>query len=251
MSPFPARNRRDGETAKRRFAGSPIHRCADTQKSAFTFTDFLVVLAVLALLAAIAVPMLENKRADSRRARCTSNLKEVNRALQMYADEFGRLPDSDTASDPRKPLWWFYKEQVRGYLGLRKPSSPADEVFGCPSDRGYEERKPFRLSAKSDYTSYNFNGVNVPGLPNIAGRTPASIKEPNRTLLVMEWTAHAPLSWHASRTRQRNEPFYNNAESIVGFVDGHVDMVPIYYDGINAAYTRDPIPGYAYKYSGD
>ena len=66
----------------------------------------------------------------------------------------------------------------------------------------------------------------------------------------MEWTAHGPLSWHRSRTGKRNAPFYNDAESVVGFVDGHVDLVKIYHDGYNAAYTRDPIPGYRYRYSG-
>ncbi len=67
----------------------------------------------------------------------------------------------------------------------------------------------------------------------------------------MEWTAHAPLSWHRSRTGRNNRPFYNDAENMVAFVDGHVEFIPIYYDGINSAATRDPIPGYKYKYSGD
>ena len=35
-----------------------------------------------------------------------------------------------------------------------------------------------------------------------------------------------------------------------GFVDGHVRFSKIYYDGYSPAYTRDPIPGYDYKYSG-
>ena len=56
---------------------------------------------------------------------------------------------------------------------------------------------------------------------------------------------------HHSKTGRANTPFYDNAESMVGFVDGHVDFVPIYFDGINPAYTRDPIGGYDYKYSGD
>ncbi len=38
---------------------------------------------------------------------------------------------------------------------------------------------------------------------------------------------------------------------MVAFVDGHVKMIRIYYDGMNPAYTRDPIPGYEYKFSGD
>ena len=88
-------------------------------------------------------------------------------------------------------------------------------------------------------------------MPNVAGRTVSSIKNPATTLLTMEWTAHAPLSWHRSRTGKANMPFYSDAESVVGFVDGHVAFLPIYFDGCNPAYTRDPIPGYSYKYSGD
>ena len=65
----------------------------------------------------------------------------------------------------------------------------------------------------------------------------------------MEWTAHAPLSWHKSKTGRKNTPFYRDAQSVVGFVDGHVSFPRMYYDGYNAAYTRDPIPGYAYQYS--
>ena len=67
----------------------------------------------------------------------------------------------------------------------------------------------------------------------------------------MEWAAHAPLSWHRSKTGKANAPFYRDAESVVAFADGHVSFTKMYYDGYNAAYTRDPIPGYDYKYSGD
>ena len=50
----------------------------------------------------------------------------------------------------------------------------------------------------------------------------------------MEWTAHAPLSWHTSKTGPQNMPFYCGAQSVVGFVDGHVGLTKIYYDGYNA-----------------
>ena len=178
------------------------------------------------------------------------NLKDVNVAVLHFAESNNdRLPDTEPGM--KGGVWWWYKELVKGELGLRNPSSPADKIFACPDDRGYEEGKPFRLSAKFDYGSYVFNGVNLPGVPNIAGRKVATIKEPALTLLMMEWAAHAPLSWHRSRTGKKNQPFYSDAESVVGFLDGHVDFIPIYYDGMNAAYTRDPIPGYKYKYSGD
>ena len=216
----------------------------------FTFADVLVLFAILALLITIALAAWANSRSRNRLAQCKGRLQEVNQAVLAYTMDTGaRLPEPEPGAT--KPHWWWYKEQVKGYLNLRGRSSAADKVFACPSDRGYDDNKPFRLSEKSDFSSYTYNGVNLPGMPNISGRSLGSIKEPGRTLLVMEWTAHAPLSWHRSRTGSKNSPFYNDAESMVSFVDGRVELIPIYYDGINAAYTRDPIAGYDYKYSGN
>ena len=220
----------------------------------FALTELLLVLAVISLLSAVAVPFITRAKAKARLVSCYANLQQVNRAILLYAEEHnGTLPGSDPSPAPGG--WWHFKEAVKGYAGLSGPPSPNDKVFGCPSDRGYgeagEKPVPFRMSKKHNYTSYVFNGVTLPGVPNIAGRAVASIKEPARTLLTMEWTTHAPLSWHHSRTGQANEPFYSDAESVVSFVDGHVSLVPIYYDGMNPAYSRDPIDGYRYKYSGD
>lgn len=227
---------------------------APARVGGFSFPDLLVVVAVLSLLVAVVLPLLARSRSKSQLAQCIENLKQVNHAVLLYAnDQQGRLPS--VQNSPAPGGWWYYKEQVKSYLGLSGPPSPQDKAFGCPNDRGYgdgsEQSQPFRLSKKHLYTSYVFNGVDLPGLPNVAGREVSTIKNPATTLLTMEWTAHAPLSWHRSRTGKANTPFYNNAESVVGFVDGNVALVPIYFDGCNAAYTRDPIPGYAYKYSAD
>ena len=130
-------------------------------------------------------------------------------------------------------------------------ASAADAVFACPNDRGYSDPIPFHANPRFDYGSYVFNGITLPGIPNISGFRVNAIRQPVRTLLVMEWCAHAPLSWHHSRTGLRNTPFYCDAESVVAHVDGHVSFSRMYYDGYNAAYTQDPIPGYDYQYSGD
>ncbi|MBI5388232.1 MAG: hypothetical protein HZA90_26505 [Verrucomicrobia bacterium] len=226
------------------------HAAPPCRSQGFTLPDFLVVLAVLAVLVAVTVPIIANSKAKARQAQCFANLQQVTQAVLLYAnDNHGVLPQLPPNSP--NPTWWFYKEQVKGYVGLRGSSSPHDTVFACPDDRGYDAAGPFCRSKKFDYGSYNFNGVNLPWMPHVAGRQVSTIRDPARTLLVMEWTAHAPLSWHRSLTGKKNSPFYNNAENMVGFVDGRVKFIPIYYDGVNAAYTRDPIPGYEYKYSGD
>ena len=215
----------------------------------FALSDLLVVVAIISALAAIIVPSIAGARGKTHLSQCKANLAQVSRAILMYADENQKTFPIQNPSPPTG-VWWWYKEQVKRYAGLQGKSSPNDKLFACPNDRGYEEGViPFCQSARFDYGSYCFNGVNLPGVPNIAGKDAGSIRDPQRTLLVMEWTAHAPLSWHKSKTGSENDPFYNDAESVVGFVDGHVSMSRIYYDGINAAYTRDPIAGYDYKYS--
>ncbi len=216
----------------------------------FTLTDLLVTLGVISLLCAVVVAERTALRNKSRLARCVANLQQVNRAVLTFCNDNNQTLPTVSPGEQRS-LWWWYKEQVKRYAGLSGPSSPNDTVFACPQDRGYSDPTPFYLSPRFDYGSYVFNGVTMEGVPNLAGWQLSSIKQPPHTLLVMEWTAHAPLSWHKSKTGKRNMPFYCDAESVVGFVDGHVALTRIYYDGYNAAYTQDPIYGYDYQYSGD
>jgi type II secretory pathway pseudopilin PulG len=212
--------------------------------------DLLVVIAILAIIAAVAVPIIAGNRAKASQALCMNNLRQVNRAVLLYTEESqGALPA--VAPIKEDPIWWFYKELVKSHVGLSGKSSAEDKVFACPDDRGYTDPYPFWKNPRFDYSSYVYNGVNLPGVPNLAGMKMAAIKEPSKTLLTMEFAAHAPLSWHSSRTGKRNAPLYNDAESMVGFVDGTVKYIKIYYDGINPAFSQDPILGYDYRYSGD
>ena len=218
--------------------------------AAFTRTDLLVALAVVAVLAvAVAAPLRVN-RDKAALARCTANLKSVGQAVIAFAgDHADAFPGA--VEGQKGDSWFFYKEQVKGYAGLKGASSASDTLFACPNDRGYSDPKPFHQTARFDFNSYVFNGVLLPGVPSLAGSKLAAVRDPQRSLLVMEWTAHAPLSWHRSRTGPRNAPFYCDAQSVVTFVDGHVRLIPIYFDGYSPAYTQDPIPGYDYKYSAD
>jgi type II secretory pathway pseudopilin PulG len=214
----------------------------------FTLTDLLVIVAVVSVLSAIGVERAQRTKQKSRLAQCTTNLKQVDQALLTFCEHNQQVLPASTADDPRN-VWWWYKERVKGYAGCTGESSPNDKVFACPDDRGYSDPYPFHNSQRFDYSSYVFNGVTLPAMPNIAGLHLSDLRHPQRTLLVMEWTAHAPLSWHNSKTGRQNRPFYCNAQSVAGFVDGHVSFSQMYYDGYNAAYTQDPIDGYDYQYS--
>ena len=217
--------------------------------SGFTRTDLLVSIAVVSLLGAVCFSALVRMRNEARLKLCSGNLKEVGKAVLAFAgDHAGTLPG--LLHTPSGPSWWWYKDEIRKYIGLSGESSPLDRVFACPLDRGYSDPGPFWKNPRFNYTSYVFNGVTLLGTPNIAGWKLPSVSQPERTLMVMEWAAHGPLSWHRSRTGKANAPFYRDAESVVAFTDGHVNLTKIYFDGYNAAYTRDPIAGYNYKFSG-
>ena len=217
--------------------------------AALTLVEVLMAMAVASVIGvSVGIPLTLSHR-STRLTRCRANLQQVNQAVLFFAaDHAQTLPGSQEGQSGE--LQWWYKEQVKGYAGIKGASSANDQVFACPEDRGYTDSRPFHQTARFDFGSYNFNGVVLPGAPNVAGWPISDVTEPKRTLLTMEWTAHGPLSWHRSRTGMANRPFYCDAESVVGFLDGHVDFTQIYYDGYNAAYLRDPIPGYRYRYSG-
>jgi type II secretory pathway pseudopilin PulG len=214
-------------------------RLAALRSAAFTRTDLLVTMAVASVLAALVVAPLSMTRKKSQLKMCTNNLQQVARAVLLFAgDHDATLPGLMRTESGES--WWWYKEEVKGYAGLSGASSGNDRLFACPLDRGYSDATPFCKNPRFDYSSYVFNGVTLLGTPNIAGWKLAALNQPRRTLLVAEWPAHAPLSWHRSKTGKANAPFYSDAESIIAFADGHASLTKIYYDGYNAAYTRDP-----------
>jgi len=218
-------------------------------RSAFTGLDLIAVVSACVILVVLGQAARMRARSQAQMKVCQNNLGQIGKAVLEFAHENGsKLPGAlqTQSGDP----WWFYKEQVKIHMGLTTPSSEEDRAFACPVDRGYSDPGPFCKNSRFDYSSYVLNAVTLNGAPNIAGWGISEISEPKKTLLAMEWCAHAPLSWHRSRTGKANAPFYCDAEGLVVFVDGHAEMIPIYYDGFNAAYTRDPIAGYRYRYSG-
>ncbi len=227
-----------------------LHPSARTGLGGFTAPDLMALIAILSVLGAVvAVPLIRSKRSAGE-AVCVNNLRQIAQAVNLYAEDHGKTlpgPVAGQAGD----FWWWYKEQIRPYPKPKGDRAAQDAQFVCPSDRGYSDPAPFSKTQRFDFSSYVFNGVTLPGMPQIAGWKQSALVEPAKTLVVMEWAAHAPISWHRSRTGLKNTPFYNNAACAVSFTDGHAAVIPIYYDGFNAAYTRDPIAGYAYRYSGN
>ncbi len=70
-----------------RYSTSPIYGSAIVNPKAFTLIEILVVIAIIALLMTILVPVLRSARNQARAVVCQANLKQWGAVLALYTDD--------------------------------------------------------------------------------------------------------------------------------------------------------------------
>lgn len=225
---------------------------------AFTLIELAVVVAIVGVLASLLTAALNKAQATVRRGVCVANLRQINLATHLYAD------DHDDFIPYSKGLSFDYKERIQTYLSQPKGSSAADKVFACPSDdfdlsgklSDWFLQEPgsqsFHRQSWTHYSSYAFNsGARGPKADfGMAQRVFGSVREPTRTVLVGEISGFAGLSTH-----DRKAPLqFADAQNVMSFVDGHVSYIRIHWNGTSALegfpFFHEPPPSYEYKWSG-
>ncbi len=131
----------------------------------FTFVELLVVLAVVAVLACVALPLLPRPRINHMRAACANNAKQIGVGFYLYKKEVRRFLGDDyiaaltrvddaavngpeawidpAATEPGAPDGTEYGARMLVALadllvtaGLNDPN-----LFACPSSQGVEYHK--------------------------------------------------------------------------------------------------------------
>jgi prepilin-type N-terminal cleavage/methylation domain-containing protein len=111
-------------------SGSANENKFSMKKHGFTLLELLVAMAIIAIMAALAMPALARAKMLGKQVVCSNNLKQVTTAGLMYLDEtHGVFPYNIPGSsyyDAAAPPIWFYV--VTNY-GATEP------VMVCPSTR--------------------------------------------------------------------------------------------------------------------
>jgi len=96
----------------------------------FTLIELLVVVAIIAILAAMLLPVLGRAREQARRTACMSNLKQAGLGMMMYAQ------DNDSHLLPGAPISnarMFYRPDSNWDMRPRLLMYVDADVWGCPS----------------------------------------------------------------------------------------------------------------------
>ena len=191
-------------------------KISDFGRRGFTLVELLVVIAIIALLLSVLTPSLMRAKSLSKRLACTSNLRQVHLAFDLYlnANDSTYPCAQDVEGSPW--LWmgrgWrrFVEPYIGGHIDANNPG-----VLLCPADATQKEKyesTSYGYSMAFYHSSEQIDSMNTveetytnpqPSIPQKS----FEVASPSGKVLVAEWFSNHEViddekgwwSWQGSR----------------------------------------------------
>lgn len=158
------------------------------RRGGFTLVELTVVVAVIALLTGLLLPVLAQARERARSAGCASNLRQIGLALRAYVDDHdGAYPASpltaaveieSDAEEREDPSEW--DEAIKPYL-RSKP------VFRCPSDPSPVEFFEMSYTLNASFIGISEGAVSYPSQTILAADRRNTLLNQDQPALFAWW----------------------------------------------------------------
>lgn len=188
---------------------------------AFTLLELLVVIGILLVLAAMAVPAMTGAQDKARTSKSISNMKQVATGIINYsADNNGCLPPLYGGQYWTAPYWTtIVHPYVYGSAFVPAGNRFAGEVFYCPSVKRHHPIGDWSLN--SNVAPFNSQNRRLPL---------ARIEKPSATALLFEGRNiqnSSDTSWYFNVPLAKADPTgwfgdWHKGNPLVAFCDGSV-----------------------------